>query len=726
MTILRIFGFFVLAFAWCAAAAPVPAILFADIASGPVTGGPGNLGVPISIFGKGFGMMRGSSKVTIGGVEVAKYMAWGEKNANNTWLDMITVQPGPQVTGGPIVVSVNGVSSTAEVQFQKSTGKLLYVSPTGSDSGSCKETSPCKTLQAVLEKGKSQPGDTILVRGGTYSDGEIWIRDDMGMSGTADRRKTVKAYPGETAIYANGERGISLEANYITFSGLHFRNGKGIGVPDNYKDKAAIGRGDWMMNNTVIGPISYDGIGTHGSDHVIAGNVVRVQGSSQGTQGHCLYVSHGDNIKILYNALDGAPGYGIHLYDQVRQKNDYRRTITNVLIEGNVTTGSPQRSGLLMVMEDGGDWGTYGNFMENVVVRNNIFARNNHHGIVVDQLVRNIKIYNNTFYENGREGIFVGEHKGLSGVEIRNNLIYQSENNGVCKMFCDWYPEAHIQDVLGTSPRVTIDNNGYFPGPRKILKGGGRSIATLAADLHAVTGTAGLRDAAHMDFTLVANSAAVDKGAALPLVAKDFNGGTRPAGAASDLGALEYGSGGGAPGPLAVIAVGAMHNEVSSAPDTVRPAAPTKNVPPMGALAEISNTGVVSGWALDANDPGAAVKVRFYIDKNADAVGAKAIEVLANTSRNEGRGFSYPLPDEYRNNKPHKLWAWAFDLANPAEKVLLEGSPRSFKLSPNGPRPKPLCADGAIKSACLCGGTERSDNFCCRGEWMSYDACKPN
>src|SRR5689334_17553668 len=76
-----------------AQAAP-PRVFFTDIEAGPVTGGPRNLGVPISIFGKGFGAERGVGRVTIGGVEVASYLLWGANNAQNTSLDMIVVQPG--------------------------------------------------------------------------------------------------------------------------------------------------------------------------------------------------------------------------------------------------------------------------------------------------------------------------------------------------------------------------------------------------------------------------------------------------------------------------------------------------------------------------------------------------------------------------------------------------------------------------------------------------------
>jgi hypothetical protein len=83
-------------------------LLFTDVLSGPVIGGPDGLGVPIALYGKGFGSSRGSSKVTIGGVEVAAHPVWGEVNAHNPDVDMIVVQPGSSVIGGPVIVTVGG------------------------------------------------------------------------------------------------------------------------------------------------------------------------------------------------------------------------------------------------------------------------------------------------------------------------------------------------------------------------------------------------------------------------------------------------------------------------------------------------------------------------------------------------------------------------------------------------------------------------------------------
>ncbi len=90
------------------AATAAPAVFFTDVEAGPTRGGPGGLGIPIAIFGTGFGASRGRSTVTINGREVAAYLSWGKNAANNNGLDMIVAQPGGSVTSGAIIVSVGG------------------------------------------------------------------------------------------------------------------------------------------------------------------------------------------------------------------------------------------------------------------------------------------------------------------------------------------------------------------------------------------------------------------------------------------------------------------------------------------------------------------------------------------------------------------------------------------------------------------------------------------
>jgi hypothetical protein len=114
-------------------AAARPVVSFTDVQAGPVRGGPGGLGAPIGIFGTGFGPARNGSRVLIGGREVASYLSWGAKNAANSALDMIVVQPGPRVRRGQVRVEVAGKGSQEVNTFTPAKGRVLSVASTGTD-----------------------------------------------------------------------------------------------------------------------------------------------------------------------------------------------------------------------------------------------------------------------------------------------------------------------------------------------------------------------------------------------------------------------------------------------------------------------------------------------------------------------------------------------------------------------------------------------------------------
>jgi Periplasmic copper-binding protein (NosD) len=498
-----------------------PAILFTDVEAGPVSGGSNNLGVPIAIFGKGFGTTRGTSKVTIGGVEVASYLIWGQNNANNSALDMIVVQPGAISTSGSVVVNVGGKLSNADHRFTPSGGKVYYVAPTGSDSAPCSETQPCATILHAVGN-VMVAGDAVLVRGGTLNDDEIWLQDTHGHSGTRTKPKIIRNFPGEKPEFSVGIRPFALSAHYITISGIHFKNGKSLGLGGETESVV----GNRIYNNTFRGVIDYDAIGTHGNDILLAGNDCDVPTSTQGTQGHCYYISAGDNIRLRYNIAKGAPGYGIHIFDQKRgQGADFKRVISNVLVEGNLLAVSPERSGMILAM---GDEAALGNHMDGVTIRNNIFTANNFAGIAIGGNVRNVRVYHNTFYQNGRQGITIYDDPTISGIEITNNLFDQSSNTN-CKANCSWYAPAHVEKGARAAG-VTLTNNFYAPGPTMLIG---------VTDASGAVGLSGFVNAATGDYRLAAGSAAIDKGALLPSVITDFTGAPRAIGAKPDAGAFE-------------------------------------------------------------------------------------------------------------------------------------------------------------------------------------------
>jgi hypothetical protein len=503
-------------------AAPVrnaPRIFFTDVAAGPTNGGPNNLGVPISIFGKGFGEQRRNSRVTIGGVEVASYLIWGTNNAHNKALDMIVVQPGSKVAAGPIVVTVDGESSNSDLSFAPTPGRVLYVAPNGSDSASCSQTAPCASLLHTIEVMKS--GEALLIRGGTYAEGEIWIRAPQG--GAAKANKVIKNYPGEEVYFPNAARDVLIDADYVTVSGINFKNGKGLQMTGwASRDQ----RGNNFINNTFSGTVNWAAIETAGHDHVLAGNVCDISGATTGTMGHCYYITQGSNLKILYNVANGAPGYGLHIYEERREANDFKRVIKNVLVEGNLLTGSRQRSGMIISVADAGG---YGNHIENITVRNNVFARNNHAGLMVSGAVEDLKIYNNTFFQNGRVGVYIENESKIKRVDVRNNLIYQGPNS-TCAVDCSALSQAHTQ--IGAAVQgLTLTHNSYHPG-------GVHNLGV--ADESPITGVVHFANEASLDFHLVTGTAVLRRGAAVSAVPTDFDGRLRPLTGPYDTGAYQF------------------------------------------------------------------------------------------------------------------------------------------------------------------------------------------
>ncbi len=509
-----------------------PAILFMDVDSGPKTGGPGNQGIPISIFGKGFGAAQGNSRVTIGGVEVSSYLVWGSGNAHNPGLDMIVVQPGPNVTGGPVVVTVGGQASNADHSFTVRAGNIYYIATGGSDSAACTVEAPCATVLHVAGD-VMHAGDTVLVRGGTYLESEVWIRGDRGQSGALGQPKVIKAYPEEQVYFTNAARSFIIDADYITVSGFNLRNGKSLDIA---AWASARQKGDEFIDNTFQGTFGWDAIHVEGDDHLVAGNVCDMSDSTVGTEGHCYYVSQGSNNRLLYNTASGTPGYGIHLYDEVRSSADFQRIIRNVLIEGNILKNSTERSGLIIAMADCSGGTCYGNYIDGVTVRNNIFTGNNFVGVQVQGISRNIKIYNNTFYQNGRQGLNIDNSSNINGVDVRNNLFYQSANPS-CTSNCSWYSLAHLQSG-SLAQNVTINTNGYGPSAASVVDENENAIP--AQNINPVTGLVQFASPATLDLHLLAGSAAIDKGLALAEVRRDYDGTARPQGSAYDLGAFEY------------------------------------------------------------------------------------------------------------------------------------------------------------------------------------------
>jgi parallel beta-helix repeat protein len=387
-------------------------------------------------------------------------------------------------------------------------GETHYVSTTGSDRNSGTLSSPWATIQHAVEQ--SRPGHTIFVRGGIYQEGEVWLRASYQHCGTPGNLLTIKAYQNEVPVFVNSKRPFIIGCNYLRVEGLHFENGKSIGVEGNTVQ---------LVNNTFTGSgYAWAAIDTSGTNILLEGNICDINGNTVGTQGHCYYISHGSDITIRNNKAKGMTGYGIHVFDQRRSEDPpgFERLIKNVIIEGNVVSYSQQRSGIILAAYDHAR-------IENVIIRNNVLFNNAHSGIYIPGIVSNVKIYNNTLFGNGETALLIyGTTRDVANVEIKNNIfdLTKSKSSNA----------YHVSNGKGNNSLV-LQNNLYWSKPLRLYK---------LSDVSPIIGDPHFVNPKEENFHLLPGSAAIDKGIPLSDVSHDKDGIKRPQGTAFDLGAFEF------------------------------------------------------------------------------------------------------------------------------------------------------------------------------------------
>lgn len=377
-----------------------------------------------------------------------------------------------------------------------------YVAPTGNNSNAGSINSPWATISFAANRAKY--GDTVVVRGGTYTEGEIWIRDNHGS--ISGKFLVISAYPGETPVFTNGSRGLIIDIPFVRVEGLTFMNGKSL-----YSLKE-ISNHEYVRNTFKGSGYGWDAISVAGKDILVEGNVINLLGNTAGTQGHGIYVHASSNVIIRNNRISGMTGYAIHIFDQRRSEDapGYTRKIFNIVVEGNFLFGSRERAGIIVSAYDQAK-------VEKVVIRNNVVYRHAGSGIVVRDDVSDVKIHNNTIYDintdgidwNGAEGIYVGNGVGkVTKVDIRNNVIVLNHQGN------------HI--VVEGASNVMVDHNLYWPSPLRLKK--------ISDANPRVTNPVFVNEQAN-DFRLQASSPAIDAGVDVGL---PFDG------TAPDLGAFEY------------------------------------------------------------------------------------------------------------------------------------------------------------------------------------------
>ncbi len=403
-------------------------------------------------------------------------------------------------TGAMLFLSV---SSASAAEF--------YMAPGGSDiTGNGSIGNPWATLGTA--QGGMSAGDTLYVRGGTYTNQHrvLWT-----LTGTQSNPITIQAYPGEKPFIDGSAIREQLfhieEADWLTIDGLTVRG---------YKNVIWMGRED----------INSAGRATN--------NVIRNNYFYDSTS-HLIYSSWGNEDVAIYNNTFEHPGG--HPLGEI-----FRATGSFFAIQF---------------------W--HGPGVQGAEVYNNLFldayfvdpdpndGSNNGRGGAMSfgDGARDVNIHNNTFYGNANgltilSGGGEGPDRGVIDLTVRNNIFHIPES----KLSNSLPPGFGGIRVSTSTPaslnEITADHNVWHRadgndfmqwGSAKLnlqefqATGDSHGIGSTEADpKFAVPGLTGAGD-----FHLQSGSPAIDTGVATGAPATDIDGNSRPQGAGFDIGAYE-------------------------------------------------------------------------------------------------------------------------------------------------------------------------------------------
>ncbi len=535
-------------------AVDAPIVLYTDIACGPNGGGENGLGAYLSVFGKNFGSggLGTTTKVTVGGHEVASYRSLGVSKARSD-IQQLSVQLGA-LTGAalgtalPVRVTVNGVASNTDVTFTINPGRILFVDNVhGSDStGTPNDIAhPYRHVQtsdtSKAAYGAMQPGDIVVMRGtGTpWTDlgNDTYFIKFIGKDGTAPTGAsgtgplTVMGYPGEdvfidiegNATHKGAISGIDTTAgyvggHYVTLADLHIESGANAGVI-----ATQIAGDHWrIVNNELSAATATNnalagGINGNATNAFWYGNHIHDIAGGAAQENHGIYIDGDGSYDIGFNVIENVTGgNGFQIYVNGENGSD---TANHVRFHHNLVHGVSKHG---LNIADGSQ--------NDIALWNNVVYDTAYSGIRFNSdVLHGAKVWNNTFYSTDKSGTN-GNYAAISndsGVptdafDIRNNIFEPVSGRPLSG------------GSVGFSGNVgTITNNLWF---------GGTGLVNF--DPHAIKADP-MFVSAPVNFALLESSPAIDKGSNVvsTLVDDDFSSiDSRPVGIGYDLGAFEFAS----------------------------------------------------------------------------------------------------------------------------------------------------------------------------------------
>ncbi|BAY17463.1 Parallel beta-helix repeat protein [Anabaenopsis circularis NIES-21] len=409
---------------------------------------------------------------------------------------------------------------------QTTSPKTYYVSGSGSDTNNGLSTaSPFRTIQKAANL--TNPGDTVLIMNGLYTNSHSGYVLSVQRSGTANGWIYYKAYPGhKPKIKHNAWNGVLISngSSYIEINGLEIEGNN----PNITLDYALSQKTNTSNPLTSGNCITIDGRKNNHLHHIrILNNKIHDCG------GGGIAVMQADYITLDRNEVYNNAWYsvfansGISLYQNWNSDTNqgYKMYVTNNKVynnrqyipwiyNGKITDGSG------VIIDDAKNTqnnSTLGAYKGRTLIANNISYKNGGGGIVAYKS-ENIDIINNTTYMNNQSlEIDTSQISATSAnnVKVLNNILYANPGMTVSKVW-DSTNITYNYNVYANSTVIPIKGaNDILADPRFVNPG----IA---------------------DFRLQSTSPAINTGYTWSDLKTDFVGKARPSGTKYDIGAYEY------------------------------------------------------------------------------------------------------------------------------------------------------------------------------------------
>ncbi|HXS38200.1 MAG TPA: right-handed parallel beta-helix repeat-containing protein [Flavipsychrobacter sp.] len=363
----------------------------------------------------------------------------------------------------------------------------------------------CALVSSLAASRGYQPGDTLFVAPGTYSEyldlghlsNIVVIAYDM------NNRPIIKPINSPTHVVR-----ITNQSHNAAFIGFVIDGSSSplpviCGIKVTGQNVHDIWIADCEIKNCMASGVMLSDLANHITfDHL----VVHDNGDGKDVGKHGFYIV-APYVTVQYCTVYHHAGDGIKIgTDDCKNESNFDTIRDNICYSNSYHNTSP-RSGILVSSTDTG-----------TMVYNNISYDNND-GIIIELHANNVKVYNNTCYNNKANGIYVHldpcslnpkELLASEHVSIKNNLLYKNNSNRIFGVPLNGFSIDSL-----SAKTIDTGNNWLNNGDPKLVN----------------------PDAG--DFHVAAHSPLIDAGEKLKGVNTDFDKKRRPKSRKYTIGAFE-------------------------------------------------------------------------------------------------------------------------------------------------------------------------------------------